>query len=315
MTPRLALLLIFTAVGWSFLSGCGNKPDAPGPLDDGRLRIVATTGMVGDLVKNIGGSRVRATTLMGPGVDPHLYKATPSDAAALRSADMIFYNGLFLEGKMSELFEQIEKQGGHVTAVAEAVDHARLIDLPQLGHYDPHIWFDASLWAECVPVVQEALIQKDPDGADEYRKNAEAYAKELEALGEWCAEQARLIPEDRRILVTSHDAFSYFGRAYGFQVVGLQGISTALEPGQADIVNLVDFIRQHKAPAIFVESSVPRAAIERVAEDAGVEIGGELFSDAMGAEGTPEGTYIGMARHNMRIIADALSRETERNSE
>ncbi len=315
MTLRLALLIISTAVGWSFLSGCGDKPGAQGPPDDGRLRIVATTGMVGDLVKNIGGSRVRATTLMGPGVDPHLYKATPSDAAALRSADMIFYNGLFLEGKMSELFEQIEKQGGHVVAVAEAVDHARLIELPQLGHRDPHIWFDVSLWAECVPVVQKALTQKDPDGADEYRKNAEAYAKELEALGEWCAEQARLIPEDRRILVTSHDAFGYFGRAYGFQVVGLQGISTALEPGQADIVNLVDFIRQHNAPAIFVESSVPRAAIERVAEDAGVKIGGELFSDAMGGEETPEGTYIGMARHNMRTIVDALSRETERDSE
>ncbi len=315
MTPRLALLLISTAVGWSFLSGCGNKPDAQEPSDDGKLRIVATTGMVGDLVNNIGGSRVQTTTLMGPGVDPHLYKATPSDAAALRSADMIFYNGLFLEGKMSELFEQIEKQGGDVIAVAEAVDQARLIDLPQLEHYDPHIWFDVSLWAECVPVVQEALTKKDPDGADEYRQNAEAYAKELEALGEWCAEQARLIPEERRILVTSHDAFGYFGRAYGFQVVGLQGISTILSPGHADIVNLVDFIRQHQAPAIFVESSVPRGAIERVAEDAGVQIGGELFSDAMGAEGTPEGTYIGMARHNMRTIVDALSRKTERESE
>lgn len=315
MTPRLALLLISTAVGWSFLSGCGDKPDAQGPPDDGRLRIVATTGMVGDLVQNIGGSRVQITTLMGPGVDPHLYKATPSDAAALRGADMIFYNGLFLEGKMSELFEEIEKRGGVVIAVAEAVDHGRLIELPQLEHYDPHIWFDVSLWAECVPVVQEALTKKDPDGADQYRKNAEAYAKELEALREWCAEQARLIPEDRRILITSHDAFGYFGRAYGFQVVGLQGISTALEPGQADIVNLVDFIRQHKAPAIFVESSVPRAAIERVAEDAGVQIGGELFSDAMGADGTPEGTYIGMARHNMRTIVEALSRETERESE
>lgn len=315
MTRRLALLIISTAVGWSFLSGCGSKPDAQKPPDDARLNIAATTGMVGDLVQNIGGSRVRVTTLMGPGVDPHLYKPTPSDAAALRSADMIFYNGLYLEGKMSELFEEIEKQGGDVTAVAEAVDDARLIELPEQGHYDPHIWFDVPLWAECVPVVQEALTKKDPDGADEYRKNAEAYAKELEALGQWCAEQARSIPEDRRILITSHDAFGYFGRAYGFQVVGLQGISTALEPGLADVAKLVDFIRQHKAQAIFVESSVPRAAIERVAEDAGVEIGGELFSDAMGAEGTPEGTYIGMARHNMRTIADALSRETERDAE
>ncbi|MBT7097572.1 zinc ABC transporter solute-binding protein, partial [Candidatus Poribacteria bacterium] len=256
--------------------------------------------------------RVHVTTIMGPGVDPHLYKATAGDIAALQGADMIFYNGLLLEGKMAELFVKMARRNPFVVAVTEEVDRERLLEPPALaGHWDPHVWFDVDLWSEGADVVRKSLAEYAPDHAAEFAANAEAYTGQLAELHAWCASEAAKLPAEKRVLVTSHDAFSYFGRAYGFEVVGLMGISTVTEAGLADIARMVDFIRLRQVPAIFVESSVSKAAIERVAQDADVKIGGELFSDAMGAGGTPEGTYVGMVRFNMETVVNALSGASE----
>lgn len=277
------------------------------------LQVVATTGMVADLVRQTGGERVEVHPLMGPAVDPHLYKPTARDASRLAKADVIFYHGLNLEGRMGDLFTRLARQGGKVYAVTQSVPEGRLLEPEEFeGHYDPHIWFDAALWSTAVPAVVEALSETDPDGAALYRANGEALTASLLALDAWCREQAAGLPEDRRILVTSHDAFNYFGRAYGFKVIGLQGVSTVSETSLADMTNLVDFVREQKVPAIFVETSVNPAGIRRVANDAGVRIGGELFSDALGEPGEMSGdydtgTYDGMMRHNMSTILNALS--------
>lgn len=276
------------------------------------LRVTTTTAMVADLAKSVGGDLVTVTSLMGPGVDPHLYKATSSDIAKLRQADVIFYNGLLLEGKMEELFGKMSSGKKPVVAVAKDLPKDRLLAPPdQQGHHDPHVWFDVALWAECVPAVQRALAEADPKNAKTYEVNAAATRARLKELHEWALKRANELPKERRILVTSHDAFNYFGRAYGFEVIGLQGISTVTEAGLADVAKLVDFIKARKVPAIFVESSVPPAAIERISKDAGVKIGGEIFSDAMGTPGKMEngydvGTYNGMIRHNLNTIVEAL---------
>lgn len=276
------------------------------------LRVTATTGMVADLAKSVGGPQVNVTTLMGPGVDPHLYKATSSDIGKLRQADVILYNGLLLEGKMQELFEQMSKGKKPVVAIAAGLPKDRLLasqDYP--GHHDPHVWFDVALWAECIPAVARALAAADPANAKTYEANATATRKKLDDLHQWASKRANEVAKERRILVTSHDAFSYFGRAYGFEVVGLQGISTVTEAGLADVAKLVDFIKARKVPALFVESSVPPAALQRISKDAGVKIGGEIFSDAMGTPGKMEngydvGTYEGMIKHNLNTIVEAL---------
>jgi manganese/zinc/iron transport system substrate-binding protein len=276
------------------------------------LRTVATTGMVADLVRQVGGDRVEVRTLMGPGVDPHLYKPTAQDAAELQRAEVIFYSGLMLEGRMADLFARIGRGDRKVYAVTEGIAENRLLEPPEFeGHYDPHVWFDVSLWAQTVPVIVEGLSAADPEGKETYVKNGAALQERLAALDAWCREMAARLPEERRILVTSHDAYNYFGRAYGFKVVGLQGVSTVSEAGLADVAALVDFIKNQKVPAIFVESSVNPAAIKRVAQDAGVKVGGELFSDAMGGpgdrhEGFDTGTYDGMIRANMTTIVNAL---------
>lgn len=308
------------AVACAFL-GCGGgdghvggeRATAAGAKDhDTPIAITCTTGMVGDLVSNIGGEHVRVTTIMGPGVDPHLYKATAGDIGSLQGADMIFYNGLLLEGKMAELFVKMARRNPFVIAVTEEVDRDRLLEPPALaGHWDPHVWFDVDLWSEGADVVRKSLAEYAPDHAAEFAANAEAYTSELAQLHAWCQTEAAKLPAEKRVLVTSHDAFSYFGRAYGFEVVGLMGISTVTEAGLADIARMVDFIKQRQVPAIFVESSVSKAAIERVAQDADVAIGGELFSDAMGGAGTPEGTYVGMVRFNMETVVNALSGGSE----
>jgi manganese/zinc/iron transport system substrate-binding protein len=276
------------------------------------LQVVATTGMVADLVRGVGGERVEVHQLMGPGVDPHLYKPTAGDASRLAKADLIFYHGLNLEGRMGDLFVRVARQGRQVHAVTASVPPERLLQPDDFGgYYDPHLWFDAALWSTAVPAVVEALSENDPDGAAFYRANGEELQKSLRALDVWCREQAATLPEDRRILVTSHDAFNYFGRAYGFQVIGLQGVSTVSETSLADMTSLVDFVREQNVPAIFVETSVNPAGLRRVARDAGVRIGGELFSDALGAPGEmlsghDTGTYDGMMRYNMTTIVSAL---------
>lgn len=306
---RLCLL----TVACVFL-GCGGSGDAAGgkaaapKTANAPIKVTCTTGMVGDLVASIGGERVDVTTLMGPGVDPHLYQATAGDIASLQGADMIFYSGLLLEGKMAELFVKMARRNPFVIAVTEDTDRERLLEPPALkGHWDPHVWFDVDLWSEGVEVVRKGLAEYAPSHAPEFQTNAEVYTGELAELHAWCQTTAATLPAERRVLVTSHDAFSYFGRAYGFEVVGLMGISTVTEAGLADIARMVDFIKLRQVPAIFVESSVPKDAIERVAQDSGVRVGGELFSDAMGAAGTPEGTYLGMVRFNMQLVVSALS--------
>lgn len=276
------------------------------------VRVTATTSMVADLVKNVGEARVQASGLMGPGVDPHLYKATAADISKLQQANVIFYNGLLLEGKMQELFAQMARRKKFVYAVTEDLPREKLLEPPALGgHYDPHVWFDVPLWSECAKKVVEGLSEFDPEGKDEYEKNATAFRQRLDVLDSWAKAKAAELPKEKRILVTSHDAFNYFGRAYEFQVVGLQGISTVTEAGIADVAKLVDFVKQNRIKAVFVESSVPHATIERISKDAGVKIGGELFSDAMGTPGEIEegydlGTYEGMIKHNLNTIVNAL---------
>ena len=275
------------------------------------IRVVTTIGMITDIVQNVGGDRVNATGLMGPGIDPHLYKASEGDVARLAGADLIFYNGLHLEGKMAGVLERMQDQVKTV-AVTHDIDRAVLLAPPEFeGAYDPHLWFDVTLWMKAVERVRDALIEVDKGSAELYRANTKNYLAKLEELHNYVTQQAERISPDQRVLVTAHDAFNYFGRAYGFEVRGLQGISTAAEAGTADVQALVQFIVERRIPAMFVETSVPRRSIEAVqaavkAKGFSVEIGGQLFSDAMGPSGTPEGTYIGMVRHNIDTIVASL---------
>lgn len=279
------------------------------------VKAAATTGMVADLVRQVGGDRVEVVQLMGPGVDPHLYKPTAADAARLARADVIFYSGLKLEGRMGELFARLERTGRKVHAITASVPEDRLLQPEGFeGHHDPHVWLDVDLWARTIPTIVEGLGEADPAGREVYTANGRALAERMTELDGWCRGQAARIPAEKRVLVTSHDAYNYFGRAYGFKVVGLQGVSTVSEAALADMAGLTDFIRAQGVEAIFVESSVNPAAIRRVAEDAGVKIGGELFSDALGEPGERRGefdvgTYDGMVRHNVTTIIRGLRGE------
>lgn len=279
---------------------------------DAPLRVVTTTGMVNDLVARVGGDRVTAEPLMGPGVDPHLYKATAADIVKLQRAEVIFYNGLMLEGKMTEVFERMARQKKRVHAITDDLTHESLLKAPGFeGHPDPHVWFDAALWAGCVDSIAKRLAEARPESRTVFDANALKLKNSLDELHTWAKTKAAELAPEQRVLVTSHDAYNYFGRAYGFQVVGLQGISTVSEAALSDMARLVDLIKQRKLKAIFVESSVPHATIERISADSGVRIGGELFSDAMGTPGQIEngydlGTYEGMFRHNLNTIVEAL---------
>jgi manganese/zinc/iron transport system substrate-binding protein len=300
--------------GWKMLCAAGVFWAGLGPVA-GAVQAVATTGMVADVVRQVGGDRVEVRQLMGPGVDPHLYKPTSADASALGRADVIFYTGLMLEGRMGDLFARVGRQGRPVYALAESVPAERLLEPEDFeGHYDPHIWFDVSLWAETVPTVVRGLSEVDPEGREAYEVAGKELQERLAALHAWCLEKAAELPEERRVLVTSHDAFNYFGEAYGFKVVALQGVSTVSEASLADVSSLIDFLKEQEVPAVFVESSVNPAVMERVAKEAGVKIGGELFSDAMGEEGEVKGgwevgTYDGMVRFNMSTVVAALRGE------
>ena len=299
----------------SFLiSACSPSAGRPQlPIAERTINVVTTTGMIADITKNIGGDRVQVTALMGPGVDPHLYKASEGDVLRLQEADVIFYNGLHLEAQMGDVLERLNEFGIKTVAVTDKIDRALLESPPQFqGNYDPHVWFDVTLWMKAVEQVHETLVEMDPDSRSRYETNAEAYLGELEALHQYVLDQANTVPAEQRIVITAHDAFNYFGRAYGFEVRGLQGISTEAQAGTADVQALTDFIVENQIPAIFVESSVPQRNVEAVqaavrAQGFEVKIGGSLFSDAMGSEGTPEGTYIGMVRHNIDTIISALT--------
>lgn len=303
-------IFIFTIVLTLLLSACATESNTN---TSGKLNVVTTTGMIGDIVKNVGGDYVEVISLMGPGVDPHLYKASEGDVTRLQSANLIFYNGLHLEAQMGEVIEKMNEFGVTTVAVTDLIDRSLLNASPTYpDQFDPHVWFDVSLWMKAVEQVRETLVEIDPAHKSDYEANAEAYLSQLEELHQYVLTQAQTIPADKRVLITAHDAFNYFGEAYGFEVRGLQGISTEAQAGTADVQELVSFIVQRQIPAIFVESSVPQRNIEAVqaaVQDQGfdVVIGGSLFSDAMGTAGTPEGTYIGMVTHNIDTIVKALS--------
>ncbi|PIQ47109.1 MAG: manganese transporter [Cytophagales bacterium CG12_big_fil_rev_8_21_14_0_65_40_12] len=295
-------------IGLSFLMfACGSTKQKT----KGKLTIVTTTGMIADIAKNVGLDSVQVTALMGPGVDPHLYKATQGDLSRLQKADIIFYNGLHLEGKMGEVFEKLERIKT-VVPISRQLDSTVLLTDPiYAGAHDPHIWFDVSIWASTVNQVLATLIETNPENEAFYAKNAEDYIQSLNDLHGWVREEIATIPESQRILITAHDAFNYFGRAYSIEVKGLQGISTLSEFGLKDRVDLVNFIVDRKIKAVFVETSVSEKNINAIIEGCqqkghNVVIGGKLYSDAMGAEGSAEGTYIGMVKANVNTIVKAL---------
>lgn len=300
----LALALCFFILS---LTGC-SPPADPNPGDT-RLRVVCTTGIVADTVAQIGGPTVNVEALMGAGVDPHLYRATARDVARLLQADLVCYSGLHLEGKMIKALESLQHQGRTAIGVAEGLPKEKLLFSADFGDRpDPHVWFDVSLWAHTIDPIEKALCEKDPAHASEYRERAGSMRRRLHDLHRWCAERTGSLPVERRQLITSHDAFAYFGRAYDFKVVALQGISTVTEAGTQDVVNLIDFIKENRIPAIFVENSVSPLAVQRIASEAGVRIGGELCSDSLGPANSEEGTYEGMVRSNLNKIVEALKR-------
>ncbi|MGO3689547.1 MAG: metal ABC transporter solute-binding protein, Zn/Mn family [Psychroflexus halocasei] len=301
---RNTLLFIFClSLFWS----CQNS----GHQKSEKLNVVTTTTMITDLVKNIGRDSVQVQGLMGSGVDPHLYKASEGDVSKLTQADIVFYSGLHLEGKLVDVFEKMGRRGNTI-ALAEILEEKDLISSTEFsGSYDPHIWFDISYWKRITKNLTNQLSKQDPESADYYKQNEKVYLKKLDALEKEAKEIISELPEEKRILVTAHDAFSYFGKAYGFNVIGLQGLSTATEAGVKDVRRLSKLIIDNEVKAIFIESSVPRRTIEALQESVkskgfNVEIGGTLYSDALGNSGTEEGTYIGMFKYNVRTIIDAL---------
>jgi len=308
ISPVLAILVAVVLV----LAACGPIEESELPdFSDRQINVVATTGMVGDIVQVVGGDRVEVTTLMGPGIDPHAYKASEGDVEKIGSADIVFYSGLHLEAKLADVFE---KMGDQIVTVpvAEGIPiNRRIVVGTGVAAYDPHVWFDVELWSIAVEEVRDTLVRIDPAHADAYNERAAAYQELMAELDAYAAEQAAWVPEGQRVLITAHDAFGYFAKAYNFEVLGLQGISTATEAGAGDIQDLADIIVERQIPAIFVETSVsPRTiqALQEAVRDRGydVVVGGSLFSDAMGDPGTPEGTYLGMVRHNIDTIVGAL---------
>jgi manganese/zinc/iron transport system substrate-binding protein len=301
----LATVLVLTTT----LFSC--QYETPDKTGKEKLNIVTTTGMIGDAVNNIVGDHAEVVSLMGPGVDPHLYKVTQSDIKTLLNADVIFYNGLHLEGKMGEVLDQMSEKKS-VIAIYKGLTEKQLRATSEFqGNYDPHLWFSVQLWTDVVRFIGKNLVEIDQAHASFYQANTAQHVEELTSLHSWTTQQINTIPKKQRVLITAHDAFGYFGREYGMMVKGLQGLSTAAEYGLRDVIIMVDFISENKIKAVFVESSISDRSIKAVMEgckDKGhkVVIGGTLFSDAMGAEDMPEGTYIGMVEYNVTTIVEAL---------
>ena len=274
--------------------------------------VVATVGMIADVVDKIASGRMSVSGLIGPGVDPHLYKASRSDIAKMTSADIVFYNGLLLEGKITDALIRVAMAGKKVYAVTELIDKDYLLEPEDFaGHYDPHVWMDPMAWSKTVVVIKSKLIEFDPAGKESYEAAAEKYLTKLKELDTYAERVLTSVPEKSRVLVSAHDAFNYFGKRYNYEVKGIQGLSTESEAGVKDIENLVDMLVKRSISAVFVESTVSERNINALIEGAAskghsVKIGGELFSDAMGKPGTYEGTYIGMIDHNVTTIARAL---------
>jgi manganese/zinc/iron transport system substrate-binding protein len=294
------------AVLVSVLVGCGKQERAASGV-----KVTATIGMIADVAREVGGERAIVTGLMGEGVDPHLYKASPGDVRLMTDADVLLYNGLHLEGRMADA---IIKLAGRVKVVqvTEAIEESRLRQPAEFeGHFDPHVWFDVELWGATVLRIRDALTQVDPDGREAYAKRAEEYGDVLRELDAYVTSTIATIPETNRVMVTAHDAFGYFADAYDIEVLAIQGISTDSEASLQDINALVQTLVERKVPAVFIESSVPRKTVDALVEGCkakghAIVIGGELFSDAPGKAGTREGTYVGMVLHNVETITKAL---------
>lgn len=305
---RLCLVMCVGSVLVSCGSGGGSASDTP---------VVCTTTMIADLAREVAGPEIAVEALMGPGVDPHTYELPARSIAKLRNARVVLYNGLHLEGRLGEILGTLDPQRTLAAAVAEKLPEASLV-LPEgfdATHADPHVWGDASLWAQCVDPVRDTLSKAYPGQAAAFAERAEGLKKRLLALHDWAKQSLEAVPQEQRVLITSHDAFHYFGRAYGLEVMGVQGISTASEAGLSDVLRLAKVIKERGVKAVFVESSVSRAAIETLAKDSGARIGGVLYSDSLGAPGTQvevdgqthdAGTYEGMLRHNVKTVVEGL---------
>ena len=306
---------ILWMIGMTFLLGaCNNESEnnvktSNEPHSD-RIQIVTTISQIGEPIEVIGGDRVDVESLMGPGVDPHLYKATQGDINTLQDADIILYNGLHLEGNMGEVFANMSANKT-IVSLGESLDKEKFL-MDEEGAIDPHIWFDVDLWKEALDVAVEELKQFSPEDADYFEENKQKYFSKLDELKKEAVEKISSIPEEQRVLVTAHDAFGYFGRMNDIEVIGLQGLSTEDEVGLSDIGSTVQLLIEKKVPAVFIESSINQSSIRAVIDGASKEglevtLGGELFSDAMGAKGTEEGTYLGMYHHNVNTIYKALT--------
>ncbi|MEN8815821.1 MAG: zinc ABC transporter substrate-binding protein [Nonlabens sp.] len=301
MKQTLLLLLAISIIS------CGDKKQ-----DKDILKVVTTTTMITDLVENIGGDLIEINGLMGSGIDPHLYKASQGDFRKLDLADAIFYNGLHLEGKLVEIFEKMNEQNKTTIAISDGLDKKTLIGSEYFAsNYDPHIWFDLEYWNQVTHYVTDQLSALNPENKAAFEANRDTYLEKLNALKTELSVKVDELPKEKRILVTAHDAFNYFGRTFDFEVVGLQGLSTATEAGVKDVQRITQFIIDNNIKAVFIESSVPRRTVEALQaavkdQNHEVNIGGELYSDALGSAGTEEGTYIGMYQHNVNTIINAL---------
>lgn len=296
------LWMICSAIAVLTWNGCsphGSKAVKEKPI------AVATLTMIADMVAQVGGARVEVRCLMKPGNDPHIYEPVPGDLKLVADSDIVFINGLGIEGWIENLVKNAPGKRTTVT-VTDGIEAIRSEAFH--GDPDPHCWFDVKLAITYVDNIEKGLAAMDPSGADHYRQRADAYRKELTELDEWARAELAKVPAARRKLVTSHDAFHYFGRAYGFEVLAVQGVSTESQPNSADVIALIRKIRDAQVPAVFVETSVNPKMLEHVARESGAKIGGELFSDSCGAPGTPEGTYVGMVRHNVKTIVEALAK-------
>jgi manganese/zinc/iron transport system substrate-binding protein len=319
-----SLWITLSLLGVLLLAACGGQAAQPAQeaADGAPLPVLATTQQIADVVEHVAGDTVDLTTLLGPGIDPHTYVATESDIRTFQQADVIFYNGHNLEAQLERVFDQMATQEDKiVVAVAEQLPETSLLGWqPEAGlPNDPHVWNDVRLWQEVVQVVADTLAEADPANADTYQQNAASYAAELDELHAYMLEQVETIPQEQRVLVTAHDAFGYLGRTYGLSVEAVQGLSTETEASTADVQALADIVVERGVPAIFIETTISPRTIEAVQAAVRAEtgeevaIGGELYSDAMGAPGTPEGTYIGMMRHNIDTIVAALGTSTATN--
>ncbi len=278
------------------------------------ISVVATVGMVADLIRQLGGDQVDVFQLMGAGVDPHLYKGTRDDVRFILASDLVFYSGLMLEGKLTHMLEKVASRKPVVPITRQLDTNQLLGDAEALDHADPHVWMDVAAWSTCLQTIHQTLCQFDPEHSETYQSAHDTYSKQLRALHEYGQQVMSTVPERGRVLITSHDAFQYFGRAYRVEVFGVQGLATDSEAGLTQINSLVSLIVERQVQAVFVESSVPQKSVRAVIDGAAarghrVQLGGVLFSDAMGPAGTYEGTYVGMMDHNLTTVARALGGE------